>query len=89
LVAFGADHIAPAKTILRNAERYDAAAAVVAYKEFPGRPHFPGAPRWEEVADFALSWATANAMPNGPLTEPARSSPTSPKGTLHVLSDDR
>ena len=34
----------------------------------------PGAPRWEEVADFALSWAIAiaNAMRDGPLTEPAQ-----------------
>ena len=32
-------------------------AAVIAYKEFQGRPHFPGAPGWEEVADYALSWA--------------------------------
>jgi pimeloyl-ACP methyl ester carboxylesterase len=23
----------------------------------PGRPHFPGAPGWEEVADYALDWA--------------------------------
>ena len=88
-LAFGEDHIAPAKTSLHNAERYDAGTAVVAYKAFPGRPHFPAAPHWEEVADFALSWATANAMPNGPLTEPARSSLASPKGALHVLSDDR
>jgi len=88
-VAFGADHIVPATTARRNAERYDASMAVVAYKAFPGRPHFPGAPRWEEAADFALSWAIANAMPNGPLTEPARSSLTSSKGALHVLSDDR
>lgn len=49
----------------------------------------PGAPRWEEAADFALSWAIANAMRDGPLTEPARSPLTSTKGALHVPSDDR
>jgi hypothetical protein len=31
--------------------------AVVDYKEFPGRPHFAGAPGWEAVADYALDWA--------------------------------
>jgi hypothetical protein len=30
---------------------------VIAYEEFAGRPHFPGAPGWEEVADYALDWA--------------------------------
>jgi hypothetical protein len=27
------------------------------YKEFAGRPHFPTAPGWEAVADYALDWA--------------------------------
>ena len=66
-VAFGEDHVAPARASRHNAEKYDASRAVVAFKVFPGRPHFPGAPGWEEVADYALSWTTANAMPNGPL----------------------
>jgi hypothetical protein len=26
----------------------------------PGRPHFPGAPGWEDVADYALDWALRN-----------------------------
>ena len=26
-----------------------------------GRPHFPGAPGCEEVADYALDWALRNA----------------------------
>ena len=25
------------------------------------RPHFPGAPGWEEVADYALDWALRTA----------------------------
>jgi hypothetical protein len=29
--------------------------------EFPGRPHLPGAPGWEEVADYALDWALPKA----------------------------
>jgi hypothetical protein len=35
--------------------------AISEYKEFPGRPHFPGAPGWEEIADFALTWAVEHA----------------------------
>jgi hypothetical protein len=32
--------------------------AVTGYKEFLDRPHFTvGAPGWEEVAEYALSWA--------------------------------
>ena len=31
------------------------------FREFPGRPHFPGATGWEEVADYALDWALRNA----------------------------
>jgi hypothetical protein len=27
------------------------------WMEFAGRPHFPGAPGWEEVADYAIDWA--------------------------------
>jgi hypothetical protein len=45
----------PPKTIRHNAEKYT--AVPVEYEEFPGRPHFPGVPGWEEVADYALTWA--------------------------------
>jgi hypothetical protein len=30
---------------------------VTVFHEFEGRPHYPGAPGWEEVSDFALAWA--------------------------------
>jgi pimeloyl-ACP methyl ester carboxylesterase len=62
LVGFEHDHIVPPKVIRHNAEKYDGEGAVVEFKEFPGRPHFPGAPGWEEVADHALEWAVAHAM---------------------------
>src|SRR5262245_825494 len=84
-IAFENDHIVPSKASRHNAERYDASTAIVAFKAFPGRPHFPAVRGWEEVADFALAWATANAMPNGPLTEPSPMPVTSPKGALHIL----
>jgi pimeloyl-ACP methyl ester carboxylesterase len=60
-VAFEKDHIVPPKATKHNAKKYADAGceAITAYREFPGRPHFPGAPGWEEVADYALDWAVA------------------------------
>jgi pimeloyl-ACP methyl ester carboxylesterase len=55
--AFGEDHVVPAKASRHNAEKYRKSTAVTEFKEFPGRPHFPGAPGWEDVADYALDWA--------------------------------
>jgi len=60
-IAFGEDHIVPPKASRHNAEKYEDSKAMTAFQEFPGRPHFPGAPGWEEVADYALTWATENA----------------------------
>jgi pimeloyl-ACP methyl ester carboxylesterase len=56
-IAFGEDHIIPPKASHHNMEKYAGSDGVVAFKEYPGRPHFPGVAGWEEVADFALSWA--------------------------------
>ena len=43
-IAFSEDHVVPPKPIQHMAEKYT--AVPVEYKEFPGRPHFPGAPGW-------------------------------------------
>jgi len=59
LLAFGEDHVVPPKVARHNAEKYKSGR--VEFAEFAGRPHFPGAPGWEEVADHALEWAAANA----------------------------
>jgi alpha-beta hydrolase superfamily lysophospholipase len=57
-IAGGADHVAPAKLNAANAKAYKRSTAITAYKEFPGRSHFTlGQEGWEEVADYALSWA--------------------------------
>jgi pimeloyl-ACP methyl ester carboxylesterase len=61
-IAFGEDHIIPPKASQHNAEKYEESKAITDFKEFPGRPHFPGAPGWEAVADFALAWAMENAV---------------------------
>ena len=55
-------HIIPPKVARHNAEKYSKSPAVTEFKEFKGRPHFPGAPGWEEVADYALEWAEEHAV---------------------------
>lgn len=61
LIAFEHDHVVPPKAIRHNEAKYDDTVSITEYKEFAGRPHFPGAPGWEEVADFALTWAMEHA----------------------------
>lgn len=64
-IAFGKDHVIPPSASRHNAEKYRESRAMTAFKEFPGRPHFPGAPGWREVADYALDWAL-NPVPADP-----------------------
>jgi pimeloyl-ACP methyl ester carboxylesterase len=62
LIAGGEDHLQPAAVNESNFKHYRNSKATTDYKEFPGRSHFTvGQDGWEEVADFALEWATANA----------------------------
>jgi pimeloyl-ACP methyl ester carboxylesterase len=56
-IAFENDHIIPPKATRHNAKKYAGSKAPTAFTVFPGRPHFPAAPGWEEVADAALAWA--------------------------------
>jgi pimeloyl-ACP methyl ester carboxylesterase len=60
-IAFGEDHLMPPSVLRHNEEKYDDSVSITEIKEFPGRPHFPSAPGWEEVADYALSWASEHA----------------------------
>jgi pimeloyl-ACP methyl ester carboxylesterase len=60
-IGFGQDHVMPPKVVGHNEERYDDSKSITEYKEFPGRPHFPAVPGWEEVADYALDWAAEHA----------------------------
>jgi non-heme chloroperoxidase len=56
----GGDDIVPPKVNYKNAKRYKGKGTITEVKEFPGRSHYGivGEPGWEEVADYALSWAT-------------------------------
>lgn len=61
-IAGGADNIMPAAVNRSNADKYHGEGTVTAYHEFAGRSHFiVGEPGWEEVADYAVTWATAHA----------------------------
>jgi pimeloyl-ACP methyl ester carboxylesterase len=57
LIGFGQDHVMPPAAVRRRDERHDDPDSITEFVEFPGRPHFLGAPGWEEVADHALAWA--------------------------------
>jgi len=58
-IAGGADHIMPQAVNRSNYAHYKQTPdAVVAFKEFPGRCHYTlGQDGWQDVADFALTWA--------------------------------
>ena len=57
------DNIMPPAVNRSNAKHYRHAKSPTDYKEFEGRSHYSviGGEGWEEVADYALDWAEANA----------------------------
>ncbi len=65
-LAFEEDHVVPAKATRHLAEKYDDSKGVIGLKSFPGRPHFPGAPGWEEVADYGLNWTEEQTKTDQP-----------------------
>ena len=60
-IGFGEDHVVPPSATKHNERKYDDSVSITEYHEFPGHPHFPGAPGWEEVADYAIDWAERHA----------------------------
>ena len=66
------DQTIPASVSREAAKRQGKSKAVVDYKEYHGRPHFPAAPGWEAVADYALDWATSHVGAPAETAEPAR-----------------
>ena len=62
LIAGGKDHVVPASVTKANYNLYRKSKAITDFKEYPDRSHYTvGQPGWEEVADFALTWAVDNA----------------------------
>lgn len=58
LISGGKDHVSPAPVVEANFKLYRKSSAITEYKEFPERSHYTlGQAGWEEVADYALSWA--------------------------------
>jgi pimeloyl-ACP methyl ester carboxylesterase len=62
-IAGSEDNIMPPAVNQSNVKHYRHAKSVTDYKEFPGRSHYSviGHEGWEEVADYALEWATEHA----------------------------
>lgn len=68
IIAGGADHVSPVAVNRATAKLHSESQAITAYKEFPGRSHYIlGQAGWEEVADYALSWAIENAASSRPV----------------------
>jgi pimeloyl-ACP methyl ester carboxylesterase len=62
IIGGGVDHIVPPQTSRTNFKLYHRSRAITEYKEFPERSHYTvGQDGWEEVADYALQWATSHA----------------------------
>ena len=58
LIAGSEDHTVPASVDRSTFRKYRYSKAITDFKEFPGRSHLIVAQEgWEEVADYALSWA--------------------------------
>jgi pimeloyl-ACP methyl ester carboxylesterase len=67
LIAGAEDHLQPAVVNESNFKHYRHSGATTDYHEFTGRSHYTvGEDGWEEVADYSLEWAEANAT-----TQPA------------------
>lgn len=69
-IGFGEDHVMPPKVVWHTEEKYDDSVSITEYNEFPGRPHFPSVSGWEEVADYALTWAVKYARESVAETSP-------------------
>ena len=61
LIGGAQDHTVPASVCRSAFRKYRSARAVTEYKEFPDRCHLLiTQDGWEEVADYAITWATTN-----------------------------
>ena len=70
LASFGEDRLVRPPAVRPDQEDDE----ITAMLTFPGRPHYPAAPGWEEVADRALDWLLEHAGVAG-RAEPASTTP--------------
>lgn len=73
MIAGGKDHILPAALNRSNYERYAKSPSVTEFKLFPQHTHYTivaGNYGWEEVADYAVDWATQVQTASAPRTVP-------------------
>lgn len=62
LIGGGNDHVVPAAVTAANFRLFRDSSAITEYQEYPDRTHWIiGQDGWEEVADFALEWASTHA----------------------------
>lgn len=62
MIAGDKDHVAPPSIVRANFKKYRRSPSITEYKEFAGRSHYLCGERgWEEIADFALTWAMDRA----------------------------
>jgi hypothetical protein len=73
LVCFGEDRLVR-RSAVRPCREDDEITATL---ELPGRPHYPAAPGWEQVADQALDWLVDHAGVAGR----AGAASTTPRGS--------
>jgi hypothetical protein len=58
----GSSPVMPPSVNRSNAKHWEKSPSLTEYREFPGRDHWTcAAPGWEEVADYALTWALEHA----------------------------
>jgi hypothetical protein len=60
----------PPKIQRSNAKHYKAPGTVTEVKEFDGPHLLPARDGWEDIADYALSWAVNHARPAGTGSAP-------------------
>jgi pimeloyl-ACP methyl ester carboxylesterase len=65
-IAGSEDHLMPPKIQRSNAKKYKS-ATITEVKEFDGPHLLPAAPGWQEVADYALTWAEEHAVRRQPV----------------------
>ena len=65
------DNLMPPKIQRSNAKHYKAPGTILEVKKFDGPHLLPSRDGWEEVADYALSWAASHATSGGAGEPPA------------------